>query len=133
MKPTDPTAPASARRRPSPSRSRLLRLWTIVSAAYVLVAAAASAGPLQATVERALAAAPRPAAAQPLHPSGGPIPEAPDGRGEMLAKAIGLEALLLAGPPLLLLWFGWDVWFALAGFFPGAAGLASDRAEPGRE
>lgn len=133
MKPTDPTAPASTRRRPSPSRSRLLRLWSIVSAAYVAVAVAASAGPLQAAVERALTTTPPPASAQPLQPSGGPIPEAPDSQGQMLAKAIGLEALLLAGPPLLLLWFGWDVWFALAGFFPGAAGLAPDRAEPDGE
>lgn len=112
-------------------RRRLLRVWAVVSAAYVLIAAAASAGPLQAAVRHALAAPP--AAAQPLQPApvpGGPIPEAPDSPAEMLAKAIGLEALLLLGPPLLLLWLGWDVWFALAGFIPGLSGASPPSDSP---
>ena len=27
------------------------------------------------------------------------------------------RAAVVVVPPLLLLWFGWDVWFALVGFF----------------
>lgn len=131
MKPTDRTAAPRPGRRSRPSRSRLLRLWAIVASVYVLVAAAASAGPLKAAIAHAQTVR-QPAAARlrlEPHAAGGPIPDAPDSPVELVAKAVGLEVLLLAGPPLLLLWFGWDVWFALAGFFP-ALGKASEHAEP---
>lgn len=125
-------APRSRRRSPH-SRSRLLRAWAIVSAAYVLIAAAGSAGPLSAAIGQAQTAQARPAAAQGLphrrEPAGGPIPDAPDSPSEKMAKAVGAEILLLFGPPLLLLWFGWDVWFALTGFFPAVNRTSRRRAE----
>ena len=36
-----------------------------------------------------------------------------------VAKAVGKQAAIVLGPPALALWFGWDVWFAVTGFFPG--------------
>jgi hypothetical protein len=102
--------------------------------AYVLIAAAVTAGPLRAAIEEARA---RPAATQPVAPPAaarGPIPDAQDGPTEIVLKAIGVEVLALFAPPLLLLWFGWDVWFALAGFAPRLAGAAkpdaTDEASP---
>lgn len=118
---------------PPRSRRRLLRLWAVVSAAYVVIAAAGSALPLRAAIGRAQAAHARAAEAPPprVRPPrpDGPLPETPDGPAEILAKAAGGELLLLAGPPLLLLWFGWDVWFALAGFFPALDRASRKRAE----
>jgi hypothetical protein len=104
----------------------------MAAAAYVLVAAAGSAGPFITAIEQAQTVEAHPALAQRLPEppaNGGPIPDAPDSPAERIAKAVGVEVLLLAGPPLLLLWFGWDVWFALAGFLPGL-GAGGKRAPP---
>ena len=123
-----PPAPARAPR----SRRRLLRAWAAASAASVLIAALGSAQPFMAAVARA-PAAPAPTLmgrkAHPRGPADGPIPDAPDGPAEVSAKAAGAELWLLAGPPLLLLWLGWDVWFALVGFFPALAGGSARRAQ----
>jgi hypothetical protein len=38
----------------------------------------------------------------------------------IIGKAFAEQAAIALAPPLLVLWFGWDVWFAAAGFLqPG--------------
>jgi hypothetical protein len=43
-----------------------------------------------------------------------------------IARAVGKQAAIVLGPPALALWFGWDVWFALTGFFPARRKPADD-------
>jgi hypothetical protein len=110
-----------------PRRTRsgagLIRAWTVASIVYVLIAGGLSVGPIR----RAFAQADRPVAAVAAPPpsSRGPIPDAPDSPGVMVAKAVGKQAALVFGPPLLALWFGWDAWFAIQGF------LSKDTKSPG--
>ncbi|HZZ68548.1 MAG TPA: hypothetical protein VFE18_10275 [Phenylobacterium sp.] len=94
--------------------ANLVRAWAVASALYVLVAGALSVAPIR----EALAQAAHPAAAAPIVRVGdGPVPEAPDTPAIKLAKAIGKQAAIAFAPPLLLLWFGWDLWFAIQGFW----------------
>jgi hypothetical protein len=46
----------------------------------------------------------------------GPLPDKPDGPALAIGKVIVRQVALSVGPPLLVLWFGWDVWFAVTGF-----------------
>ncbi|HEX4095934.1 MAG TPA: hypothetical protein VHX64_04355 [Caulobacteraceae bacterium] len=99
------------RRRPG---ANLVRAWAVASAVYVLVVGALSVAPIR----EALAQAARPAAAPPTVRVGdGPVPEAPDTPTLKLAKAIGKQAAIALAPPFLVLWFGWDLWFAIQGFW----------------
>jgi hypothetical protein len=100
----------TARRR----RSKLLGAWMVASAVYVLVAAGFSVTPIRHALTAADRAAPPPVPAT----SSGPVPEAPDPPAVTIAKAVGKQALVVFAPPALALWFGWDVWFAVTGFFP---------------
>jgi hypothetical protein len=111
--------PGDAGRRDRRSGTGLLRVWTLVSVVYVLVAGALSVSPIQRTIgeaDRAVAAV-----ARPPPPSNGPLPDPPDSPGVMVAKAVGKQAAIVLGPPLLALWFGWDVWFAVQGFLSKGA------------
>ena len=40
-----------------------------------------------------------------------------------------MRAAIILGPPLLALWFGWDVWFAVEGFLSKAAKPPQDEQE----
>jgi hypothetical protein len=46
----------------------------------------------------------------------GPLPSPPDSPGVAAAKVVARQAAIIFAPPLLLLWFGWDLWFAAVGF-----------------
>jgi hypothetical protein len=86
----------------------------IAAAFYVVVAAGFSVTPIRHAVAEAQAFRPPPRARSTL----GPIPEAPDTAPVRIAKALARQAAIVLGPPALALWFGWDLWFALSGFFP---------------
>ncbi|HEX3886881.1 MAG TPA: hypothetical protein VHW05_05250 [Phenylobacterium sp.] len=100
------------RRRPG---ANLVGAWAVASAIYVLVAGALSVSPIR----EALAQAAHPAAtpAPIVRVGDGPVPEAPDTPTLKLAKAIGKQAAIALAPPFLVLWFGWDLWFAIQGFW----------------
>ncbi|MBS0332598.1 MAG: hypothetical protein JSS35_07510 [Proteobacteria bacterium] len=96
----------------------------IAAAAYVLVAAGFSVAPIRQAIVQARAT---PIAPPPLVTTiSGPIPEAPDTGPVRIAKAIGRQAAIVLGPPARALWFGWDLWFTLVGFFPGGRRPAGD-------
>ena len=111
--------PGDAGPRGRRSGTGLIRVWTLVSVVYVLVAGGLSVSPIQRAIDRADRAVV--AAAAPPPPSNGPLPDPPDSPGVMVAKAVGKQAAIILGPPLLALWFGWDVWFAVQGFQSNAA------------
>jgi hypothetical protein len=92
----------------------LLRIWLVAAAVYVLVAGAMSVAPIKAALLRAHE--PPPARPAQVAPTNGPIPDAPDSPAIALAKSLARQAAVVAGPPLLTLWFGWDFWFAVTGF-----------------
>ncbi|HEY8003664.1 MAG TPA: hypothetical protein VIE16_05515 [Phenylobacterium sp.] len=99
------------RKRPG---SRLLKVWAVISVLYVGVAGALSVHPIRS----AIAEAGQPAAAIPAPrlDTRGPLPEAPDTPAMKLGKTVARQAAITLAPPLLALWFGWDLWFALTGF-----------------
>jgi hypothetical protein len=90
----------------------------LISIVYVLVAGALSVGPVQRAIDQADRAVP---VAAPPPPTDGPLPDPPDSPGVIVAKAVGKQAAIVLGPPLLALWFGWDVWFAVQGFLAKGA------------
>ena len=94
-------------------RSKLLRTWMVASCVYVLAAIGFSVTPLQ----DAFKAAGRAPALAPATSSGS-VRGASEASRMTLAKAVGKQALIVFAPPALVLWFGWDVWFAFTGFFP---------------
>lgn len=47
--------------------------------------------------------------------SDGLLRDRPDTAAVTDAKIIAGQAAVIAAPPLLALWFGWDVWFAVVG------------------
>ncbi len=63
-------------------------------------------------------------------PSTGPIPDAPDTGPVKIAKAVAKQGAIVFAPPALALWFGWDVWFAVTGFFP--RGASRKKNSPGK-
>jgi hypothetical protein len=82
----------------------------VASSVYVLAAIGSSITPLQDAFEAAGRA--------PQQASSGPVQGASEAPRMTLMKAVGKQALIVLAPPALLLWFGWDVWFAFTGFFP---------------
>jgi hypothetical protein len=91
-----------------------VKVWLIAALAYGLAAGLLSVAPIRTAITQAQ----RPVAppARPDSGLSGPLPDAPDSPGLALGKVIGRQAVLVVGPPLLVLWFGWDVWFAVTGF-----------------
>jgi len=80
---------------------RLFKVWAVSAILYGLTASALSVAPIRRAWLDAL-------------PASVPSQQV---RVVMVAKVVGRQAAIVAGPPLLLLWFGWDVWFAAVGFF----------------
>lgn len=87
----------------------------IAAAIYALAAAGFSVAPIRHAVAEAGASQAPPA---PAAPTKGPIPDTPDTGRVKLAKAVARQAAIVVGPPALALWIGWDLWFAIVGFFP---------------
>jgi hypothetical protein len=92
---------------------------------YVAAAGALSAAPIRQAIAQAQGLAPP--SVQPNVLPTGPLPEAPDSPSLRLWKAVGRQGLIIVGPPLLALWFGWDVWFAVSGLL--SRGPSSQRRE----
>lgn len=80
---------------------RLFKAWAVAALLYGLTASALSVAPIRGAWLDA-------------SPASVPSPEV---RIVMVTKVVGRQAAIVAGPPLLLLCFGWDVWFAAVGFF----------------
>jgi hypothetical protein len=92
----------------------LFKGWVVAAAAYVLLATFHALGPIEA----ALARSQRQAAAPPAQaglPEGGSADE-PAGAAPILGRTVLQYGAIIFAPPLLVLWFGWDVWFAVTGF-----------------
>ena len=98
----------------------LLTCWLVASAFYVLVVGALSVEPIRLAIMQAQH--PRASPLQRYERSTGPLPDAPDRPGVAIAKAVARQGALIVGPPLLVLWFGWDVWFAVVGFLKPRSG-----------
>ena len=96
----------------------------IAAAIYVFIAAGVSLGPIRNAIDEAQSfkPPPPPRAAS----TSGPIPEAPATASVKIAKALAKQAAIVFGPPALALWFGWDVWFAVTGFFPSRRKTVED-------
>jgi hypothetical protein len=101
-----------------PAGRRIFRVWLAASALYVAVIGLISIAPIRTAIETAKQApAPTAPPAAPIHTTG-PIADAPASPGMKAAEVAGRQALIAAAPPLLLLWFGWDLWFAVSGLLP---------------
>lgn len=92
----------------------LFRFWAVASLLYCLVAGAFAVAPIRVALAQAANAAPPPARISQTYR--GPLPEAPDTPTVKLAKTVAEQAAIAFAPPLLTLWFGWDLWFAVVGF-----------------
>jgi hypothetical protein len=99
------------RKRPGAS---LFRFWALASLLYCLVAGALSVAPIRTALAQANEPQPPPTTAP--QTSRGPVPEAPDTPTVKVAKSVAKQAAIVFAPPLLTLWFGWDLWFAVVGF-----------------
>lgn len=107
----DDSVPTAARPRPG---ARLVRVWTAAAILYVAAAGWFSVAPIRAALAQADGPAP---ALAPLPASWkGPLPDAPDSPTVKVAKTVAKQAAITFAPPFLVLWFGWDVWFAARGF-----------------
>ena len=84
---------------------RLFQAWVLVASVYACAATVFSIAPIRSAI---LAA-----------PSATTAAAAPNlgAHKTEVAKIAARQAAIVVVPPLLLLWFGWDVWFALVGFF----------------
>jgi hypothetical protein len=92
----------------------LLRCWLGASAFYVVIACIMSVAPIRSAVAQA-----HHPATPPVHQSerlNGPLPDGPESPAFMIGKAVARQTALTLAPPFLVLWFGWDVWFAVTGF-----------------
>lgn len=103
--------------RSKPRGARLLKIWAVASILYVAVAGGLSVQPIRAALAQARLPAPAPVAVAPPRTSKGPVPDAPDTPAVKLAKTVAKQAAIAFAPPLLALWFGWDVWFAILGWW----------------
>lgn len=83
---------------------RLLQAWGVAAVLYALTAAVLSVGPIRQVIHEGAAESARAAPSASV-------------RGAGVVKIVGRQAAIVVGPPLLLLWFGWDVWFVIVGFF----------------
>jgi hypothetical protein len=87
------------------SGPRLFKAWAVAAAIYVAVAIGFSVAPIRSALERTADTA------------GGPPSSAQSAPRQPALLEVGArQAAIVAGPPLVLLWFGWDLWFAVLGF-----------------
>ena len=93
----------------------LWRFWLVAALIYVLAVAGLSVEPVRQAFRSARYAAPASAVSVHVSPTG-PIPDAPASPRLHAYQVAGRQALIAIAPPLLLLWFGWDAWFAVTGF-----------------
>jgi hypothetical protein len=99
----------------------LFRVWLGASAIYVAVILAVSVSPIKAAVKLARQPYVAPVAVHNTGPDN--PPESPTMRA---AEIVGRQGLIGLAPPLLALWFGWDAWFAAAGFLGTRGSRPSD-------
>jgi hypothetical protein len=90
----------------------IFRAWAAGAIIYVLAAMAVSAAPLRAAFRDTRAAVGESATYDTLASTG----RSASAKVKLREVVIKQVAIVIA-PPLLLLWFGWDLWFAVAGFF----------------
>lgn len=112
---------ADAAGRTRPKRRGLLKFWFGAAVLYMAWTCTLSVAPIRSAIIQAQGPAPEHAEQQRQVQPTGPLPDAPDSPAVKLGKVIGRQALIVVGPPLLALWFGWDVWFAVIGLLPGPA------------
>ena len=93
----------------------LWRFWLVAALIYVLAVLGLSVGPVRQAFRSARQTAPTNTAPVYVSPTG-PIPDAPASPRLHAYRLAGRQALIAIAPPLLLLWFGWDAWFAVTGF-----------------
>ena len=117
----------------------LLKCWFIGAVLYVVVAGAYCVPPVQAAIRQVRS--PSLALAAGTAMSSDTRREGPDNPALALARVAAKQATIVLGPPLLTLWFGWDVWFAVVGFLgprrhslqePDAAAECDASDEPAR-
>lgn len=92
----------------------LLKGWFIVAVLYVVMAGAYSVPPIQAAIRQV--GSPRVSLSAGTGKSSDARREGPDNPALAVAEVAAKQAAIVLGPPLLALWFGWDVWFAVVGF-----------------
>lgn len=92
----------------------LLKCWFIVAVLYVVVAGAYSVPPVHAVVRQVRS--PSVSLAVGTGKSADARREEPDNPALAVAGVAAKQAAIVLVPPLLTLWFGWDVWFAVVGF-----------------
>ena len=97
----------------------------MVALVYVVAAGWMSVAPIRS----AIADAQRPPVAVPARGLPGPVDARFSHRSEAaVGKIVARQAAVTFGPPLLVLWFGWDVWFAVIGFLPATGSAQRERA-----
>jgi hypothetical protein len=89
----------------------LFRVWLAASALYLAVILVVSVTPIKAAVHLAR----QPYVAPAAIPTTGPD-DRPESPTERAAVIVGRQILIGLAPPLLILWFAWDLGFAVAGF-----------------
>lgn len=94
--------------------AKLLKCWIFASVVYVCVAGALSLAPVRAVLGEARHQ-PAPTQARVVT---GPLPNRPQSPREKVLRVIAKQTAISLAPPLLVLWFGWDLWFAIVGFLP---------------
>jgi hypothetical protein len=93
----------------------LLKVWSVIALGWVIAAGSQSVRPITVALRHARVHHAVTVRAAPFDPNG-PLPTPPDSPDVAVAKVVARQAAIVVAPPLLLLWFGWDVWFAVAGF-----------------
>jgi hypothetical protein len=75
----------------------LLKCWVVAAAIYVVAAGVMSVAPIRIAIVRA------------DHTRASPP-------SLVIGEVVARQAAITLAPPLLALWFGWDLWFAAVGF-----------------
>lgn len=134
VEPDSPLCAEAGEGRPAPQSGSgrwLLGSWAAVSLLYVLVIGVISIGTIQSAADRARHPQVRPVLR--AEAVTGPIPDGPPGPAAAIGEAIAMQAALALGPPFLVLWFGWDVWFAVTGLLQTHADTPFEEKEGGRQ
>ena len=107
----------------------LLKGWLVIALIYVTAAAAFSIAPVRAAI--GIPATGQVASQRQPEARGDAHPDPPPSRTVRIGRAVTIQAAITFAPPLLALWFGWDVWFAVIGFLPDRAACRTPAADEG--